>query len=63
MVVLGERLRAPRHRLTTMTDMPSEDPRISEDPDDDPKHTTTDPNTESEPDDPDAPAPFTGPYA
>ncbi len=46
-----------------MTDIPQEDPRISEDHDDDPKHKTTDPGTESEPDDPDAPAPFTGPYA
>lgn len=46
-----------------MSEMPSEDPRISQDPDDDPKHKTTDPNLDTEPDDPDAPAPFTGPYS
>ncbi len=63
MVVLGERVLAPRDRLTSMTDMPSEDPRISEDPDDDPKHKTTDPDHDSDVDDPDAPAPFSGPYA
>ena len=63
MVVLGERVLAPRDRLTSMTDMPSEDPRISEDPDDDPKHKTTDPDHDSDVDDPDAPDPFSGPYA
>ncbi len=52
-----------RGRLADMTDMPSEDPRVSQDPDDDPKHKTTDPNLDSAPDDPDAPAPFTGPYS
>ncbi len=46
-----------------MTDIPQEDPRISEDPDDDPKHTRTDPNHDAPVDDPDAPAPFTGPQS
>jgi hypothetical protein len=46
-----------------MSDMPHEDPRVSEDPDDDPKHKETDPSTRSDVDDPDAPAPFSGPYA
>lgn len=63
MVVLGERVVGQQVRLTSMTDMPSEDPRISEDPDDDPKHKTTDPDNSSDVDDPDAPAPFSGPYA
>ena len=52
-----------RGRLAGMTDMPSEDPRVSQDPDDDQKHKETDPNLDSAPDDPDAPAPFTGPYS
>ena len=46
-----------------MSEMPSEDPRVAKDPDDDQKHKETDPNLDSAPDDPDAPAPFTGPYA
>jgi hypothetical protein len=52
-----------RGRLSGMSDMPPEDPRISDDPEDDQKHTAPDPSNNSEPDDPDAPAPFTGPYA
>lgn len=50
-------------RLEGMSEVPPEDPRIAEDPDDDPKHKATDPNLDSEPDDPDAPAPFSGPYS
>ena len=43
--------------------MPSEDPHIFEDEADDPKHKMTDPDNSSDVDDPDAPAPFSGPYA
>ncbi|MEJ7635856.1 hypothetical protein [Aeromicrobium sp.] len=49
-------------RLASMSDMPPEDPRISEDPEDDPKHKSADPDLDTAPDDPDAPAPSTGPY-
>ena len=44
-----------------MTDMPTEDPRDHDDEGDDPKHRVTDPNNTSDVDDPDAPAPYTGP--
>jgi hypothetical protein len=57
------RVAAMQGRLAAMTDMPPEDPRISEDPDDDQKHKASDPDQDSAPDDPDAPAPFSGPYA
>jgi hypothetical protein len=45
-----------------MSDMPSEDPRVEDDPHDDPKHRKQDPGVEGDVDDPDAPAPFSGPY-
>jgi hypothetical protein len=45
-----------------MSDMPSEDPRVEDDPHDDPKHRKQDHGVEGDVDDPDAPAPFSGPY-
>ena len=60
---LGARIRAGGGRLAGMTDMPSEDPRDSDEPVDDPKHQETDPDQSSDVDDPDAPAPFSGPYS
>lgn len=46
-----------------MSDMPSEDPRDEKDWDDDQKHKKQDPGVEGDVDDPDAPAPFSGPYS
>ena len=45
------------------SDIPSEDPRDSAEPTDDPKHQKQDHETEGDVDDPDAPAPFSGPYS
>ena len=43
--------------------MPSEDPRVEQDWDDDRKRKKQDPGVEGEVDDPDAPAPFSGHYS
>lgn len=45
------------------SDIPNEDPRDSAEPTDDPKHQKQDHETEGDVDDPDAPAPFSGPYS